>query len=147
MAFLDWFYLPATIISLVLGYISARGELFRIYSKRRLPMVQRDFEFYVRMNGSMQLQIVYLAESILTAISLGGAGVLLWGVHLMPSTASPPNLPSAICWITGLSIYLYSAFRLGRFVRATSRFDETRARLLRELESLQSSDAANSGNA
>jgi len=126
--------LVMSLAGLFLGYLGARGELDRLRRNRKLPKLIKERRFYERLHASADAQLAYLAEAILTVCAIAGASVMMTAIDGIPPETT--GLSTAIKWCSGGAVYLFSVFKLGRFYRATTKYDETIARLDRELSNL-----------
>lgn len=136
MSTMDWINLVISLASLGLGYLGSRGELDKIRRHRKLPKLIKDREFYKNLHASTDVQLAYLAESILVVCAIGGAGLILTSFDRLPP-ASPPGFSAAISWLVGGAIYLFSILRLGRYSRATTKYEKTMTQLDEEISKLQ----------
>lgn len=134
MTTIELISLVLSLVGLFLGYLGARGELDRIHRNRKLPKLIKDREFYERLHASTDAQLAYLAEAILTVCAIAGASFMTTAIDGMPPET--PALSVAIKWAAGGAIYFLSVFKLGRYYRATTKFDKTIARLNEEISKL-----------
>lgn len=131
MTTIELISLLLSLAGLFLGYLGARGELDRIRRNRKLPKLIRDREFYERLHASTDAQLAYLAEAILTVCAIAGASVMMTAIDGMPPETLA--LSVAVKWAAGGAIYFLSVFKLGRYYRATTKYDKTMARLNEEI--------------
>lgn len=132
MSTLDWINLAISLAGL---YLAARGDLERIRRNRKLPMLIKEREFYEKLHASTTAQLAYLGEAVLIICAIAGAAIMLTAIESMPPET--PTLSIAIRWVAGGSIYLLSIFKLGRYYRATTKYEKTMARLNEEISKLK----------
>jgi len=132
MSTLDWINLAIFLTGL---YLAARGDLERIRRNRKLPKLIKEREFYEKLHESITAQLAYLGEAVLTVCAIAGAAIMLTAIESMPPET--PALSVAIRWLAGGSIYLLSIFKLGRYYRATTKYEKTIARLNEEISKLE----------
>lgn len=131
MSTLEWINLTISLAGL---YFAARGDLGRIHRNRKLPKLLKDRDFYERLHASTSAQLAYLIESVLIVCTIGGAAIMLTAIESMPPET--PALSIAIRWVSGGAIYLLSVFKLGRYYRATTKYEKTMTQLNEEISKL-----------
>jgi hypothetical protein len=121
---MDWFTVITSLVALALGYIGARGELQRLLRRRKLPRLLKEEAFLERMHASPSAQTLYLLESLLIVAALAGAGVMFTAIVALPDEKKAA-FEALQAWFFGGTVYLFSLYRLGRLLNATTRFDKT----------------------
>lgn len=133
MSTLDWINLTISFAGL---YLAVRGDIEKIRRNHKLPKLIKDREFYERLHTSNSAQLAYLIEAVLTVCAIAGAAIMLTAIESIPPET--PALSIAIRWLAGGTIYFVSIFKLGRYYRATTKYEKTMARLNEEISKLGS---------
>lgn len=129
---MEWLSLVLTIVGLILSYVGSRGEIEKIRRRRNLSKLKKDKAFYEALHASASEQTNYLAYSILVVCAIAGALLMLHAMALYPDWET---YIAFMNWVAGLSIYMFSLYRLGRYRRATVGFDKTIKRISEEIGS------------
>lgn len=136
MSTLDWINLTISLAGL---YLATRGDLERIRRNRKLPKLIKDREFYERLHISTSAQLAYLIEAVLTVCAIAGGAIMLTAIENMPPET--PAFSVTVRWVAGGAIYFLAVFKLSRYYRATTKYENTMARLNEEISKLEANPA------
>lgn len=132
MTALDWFNSALSIAGLLLGYISARGELQRLRGIRKVPKLIKEKAFYERLRASPPAQQAYLLESMPIILAIIGAGTMCAALASLPPSNFAKYEPLRN-WAVGGTTYLFSLYHLGKYWNVTKRYEKTMNRLNAEI--------------
>ena len=138
---MEWLSFIFTVIGLILSYIGTRGEIERIRHNRNRSRLEKDKTFYEALHASPIERSNYLTHSILIVCAIFGAVLMFQAMAVDPDGQ---RYTAYINWAAGLSTYMFSLYRLGRYRRATASFDKNIKRIDDEIKSLEKQQGRNS---
>lgn len=114
-----------------------KGWFFNFWSwnrKRKLSRLCLERDLIVSLKNSDRALIVFSVTTFLVVTAMLGISLLF---HAIGADPKGKNFIFLIDWMLGLSIYIFSLYRLGQLNRV-KKFDNTMAKLNRDIRKLES---------